>query len=190
MSNNMFDYYSLARQPLVELFLFSSQLAAFRLLKRCPRIFVQGEQTLITAVRQTFDCFRQIRFGVFIQRKIVSCSLCKSGVNNAARPSANSDLSFYRVPLFLARIVAFLFFFRGRSIGDSATSTTTTSTSGDQSAIRLPGRANSPESVKMSSTRVIMSDTDASLISQLVPIWNARPIFSPVFKSQQNARLR
>jgi hypothetical protein len=172
MPDNMFDYHTLARQSLVKFFLLSGQLAALGFLKRCPRVFVQREQTLITAVRQTFDCFRQIRFGVLIQRKIVSCAFGKSGVNNTARFLANSYLSFDRMPLFLARIVAFLFFFDGRSIGDSATSTTTISTSGDQSAIRFPGRANSPESVKISSTRVIIRDTDDSLMPQLVPIWN------------------
>ncbi len=68
---NMLDHHSFLCQLLVELFLFSRQFTAFRLLERCPRVGVQINQSLITAVRQTFDFRRQFCFAVFVKRKIV-----------------------------------------------------------------------------------------------------------------------
>ncbi len=126
MPNNVFDNHALGCQLPVELFLFLAQFAAFRLFERCPRVFVQCEQALITAVAQTLDRLRQISFAVFEKRKIVSRSFGKTGVNNLPGFQASPHLGFYGVPLFLARIISLLFFFDGRSIGDSTTSTTMT----------------------------------------------------------------
>jgi len=171
MPNNMLNHHALFCQLLVELFLFSSQFAAFRFLEWYPRVFVQIKQSLITAVRQTLDFSRQIRFAMFIKRKIVPCAFGKSRVNNPLGLFASPHLRFYRVPLFLAGIISLLFFF-GRSTGDSATSMTTTSNSAAKSGRRFAGKANSFELIKMSSTLVMMRDTADSLIPQLVPMWN------------------
>ncbi len=172
MSDDVFNYHALACQPPVKSFLLGGQLAAFRLLERYPRVFVQSRQSLITAVAQTLDRFRQFRFAVFVKREIVSCPLTKARVRDAARSLTNPHLSFYRVPLLPARIIPFLFFFDGLSIGDSATSTTTTSISSGKSAALLPGKANSLESVKISSTRATMRETADPEMPQLVPEWN------------------
>lgn len=117
--DDMFNHHALSSQLLVELFLLLGQLAAFRFLERRSRLFVQLKYSLITTIGKAFHCFRQCRLAMLIERKIVPRSLGKPCVNNLPRILANSQLGFYRVPLFLARIVSFLFFF-GRSIGDSA----------------------------------------------------------------------
>lgn len=171
MPNDVFDHDPLRCQLFVKLFLLIGQLATFRFLKRRSRVFVQRKQTLITAVCQTLDIFGQVRLAMLVKRKVVPSAFGKSRINDLFGLPASPDLRFYRVSLFLARIVSFLFFF-GRSIGDSATSTTTTSISGDRSAKRLPGKVNSFESVRMSSTRAIMRETALSEIPQLVPRWN------------------
>ena len=75
MPDDVFDYHSLFCQLLVELLLFFGQLTAFRLFYRCPRVLVPVEQALITGVRQAFNFFWQIRFAVFVERKVVSCAL-------------------------------------------------------------------------------------------------------------------
>jgi len=83
MPNDMFNHHALFCQLLVELFLLFGQTAALRLLKRCSGFFVQIKQALITAVRQAFNFCGQTRFAALVKRKVMSCTLGKSGVNNA-----------------------------------------------------------------------------------------------------------
>jgi len=142
MPNDVFYHHPLFCQLFVELLLFFCQFAAFRFLYRYPRIFVQIKQSLITTIGKAFNLIGQCGFAVFVKRKIVSRSFGKPRVNDLFGLFASPHLCFYRVPLFLARIISLLFFF-GRSIGDSTTSTTTTSISGDKSGRRLPGKVNS-----------------------------------------------
>lgn len=171
MPNDVFNNHSFLCQLTIKGFFFFTQRAAFRLFDRRAHKSVKLCQTLITTVRQAFGFFRQSRFAVLVKRKIVPCAFGKSRINDSAGAFANSQLRFYRVPLFLARIVAFLFFL-GRSISHSATSTTTISTSSSPEGKRLPGKVNSPASVKISSTRVMMRETADSEIPQVSPKWN------------------
>lgn len=171
MSDDVFNHYSLRCQLPIIFFLGFGQLSAFWFLNRGSGVLMNSRQPLITTIRQTFNLFRQLSLAVFVKRKIVSRSLRKSRVNNPFGFQTSPNLSFYRMPFFLARIISLLFFL-GRSIGLSTTSTTTTSMSVSKSGRRLSGTENSFDCDKIFSTLVIMRETLDSLIPQLIPMWN------------------
>ncbi len=149
ISNHIFNQNSLRCQLLVRRFLPGSQLTAFRLFGWRSALFVQSLNALITGIRQTDGFLSEPHFTCFVERKVVTCTFGKSRVQNPPRLFADAHLCFYGVPLFLARIIATLFFF-GRSTAVSTTSTTTTSTSGGNNSRRLTGSRNSRARLKIS----------------------------------------
>lgn len=183
MSNNMFYYYTLLCQFSICRFLLNCQFTPFRLFHRCCAVFMQTSNALIARICKTKCFLQKLYFTLFVKRKIVSCSFAKSCVENSFACSANSHLCFYRVPLFLARVEATLFFF-GRSIADSTTSTTTTSTSEGSFSPRLTGNCNSGAALKMSSTRVMTRETVDSLKPHDLAMWNC------VLYSRQYSRVK
>ena len=83
MPDDMFNHHALSRQSFIKLFLLIGQFAAFRFLERCSRLFMQFKQSLITAVRQTFDRFGQLRLAALVERKVVPRSLSEPSVNDS-----------------------------------------------------------------------------------------------------------
>src|SRR5215212_7836837 len=85
----------------------------------------------------------------------------------------DNDLALYGVTLLFAAVVGFLLFF-GRSIGVSATSTTTNSISWSEGCNTfLPGSLNARLLVRMSSTRLMTRHTFDSWRPQLVARWKS-----------------
>ena len=93
--------------------------------------------------------------GFLVQAKIMLAAFGETGADNLPRWLGHHHLGFYRVPLFLARVVPFLFFL-GRWTGVSVASTRITSILFELAANAfLPGNANSPDLTNVSSTRRI-----------------------------------
>lgn len=170
-SNYVFNHDSLSCQCAVGSFLLFAQFRSLRLFHRrsCP--LMQLKNALVARICQTFSFLQPADFTVFVQRKVMSCAFAKTSVENLPRMAANANLRFYCMSLFLARIIAALFFF-GRSISLSAASTTTISISSGKSRNLLPGNSNSLAEFKMFSTRVIMREIVDSDKPQLLAMWN------------------
>ena len=119
---DVFDDDSLGRQRVIERLLLRRQRMVFARLVRNATVSMVLQQPLITAVRQQQNSPNDRLDRRLEQLEIVDGSLGLGRAKNFLRVNVDDDLCFYRVPLFLAGVVVFLFFL-GRSIGLSVTST-------------------------------------------------------------------
>jgi hypothetical protein len=106
----------------------------------------------IPTITQHFQTSTALTLTAFEQLEIMlaSFTLCRRNDLQAAR--IHDHLTFERVS-FLLTAVELTLLFLGRSIGDSATSTTTTSRLTSSRKARLLGKLNKPDAIKASSTR-------------------------------------
>ena len=170
--NYILDQNSAPRQLTVGAAMFLAQLFASRLLERSLRVGVFLLQTLITGISQQTNVFGNRQRALFEHRKIVRSARSVCRANNSASRFINDNLRFYRMSLFLARIVSLLFFF-GRSIGVSVTSTMIYSKLFSLSRNTfLPGNFKSLQFLSRFSILTIVRETVASDNCQRLAIWN------------------
>lgn len=112
MPDHVFHHDSLSCQFAVCSLLLFAQLFAFRFLSWCLQVFMLARQTLITAVRQTFDPVVDLQFALLEQLEIVRVAFCLSGANNAPRFLVNDYLRLLRCAAFSCPNSSFFVFFR------------------------------------------------------------------------------
>lgn len=172
MPNDVLDQHFAPRQLTVSAPLFFAQLFALRLFDRCLRIGVFLLQALITGISEQTNVFGNRQCALFEHRKIVRFAVALCRADDPVSRSVDNNLRFYRVPLFLARIVSLLFFF-GRSIGVSVTSTITNSKVLSLSrSTFLPGSFKSLQCLSRFSILTIVRETVASDNCQRLARWN------------------
>ena len=172
MTNHVLHQHPLPRQLPVGAALLLAQRFAFRLLERCLRVFVYLLQALITGIAKYANVFGNLKSGLFEHREIVRFPISLSSANDPTSRLVNDNLRFYRVPLFLARIISALFFF-GRSIGVSVTSTMTNSKVFSLSRNTfLPGSFKWLQFLSRFSILTMVRETVASDSCQRLARWN------------------
>ena len=172
MPDYVLDHDSTARELPIFSLLFGGQFASFRLFRWCLRVFVFFVQALIARISKNTNVFGKRKFCFFEHRQIVRFAVSLRRANNLASRFINDNLRFYRVPLFLARIVSLLFFF-GRSIGVSVTSTMTNSKLFSLSRKTfLPGNFKSRQFLSRFSIFSMVRETVASDNCQRLARWN------------------
>ena len=126
MTNDMLDDDPQTCQCAVAAFGFRCELLPAWLLLWRLTVAMQLVQTLITAIGQARDVSFWLNAALFVQGKVMLCPTAVRPTEDLLGARIDYHLAFQCVALFLAAVVAPLFFL-GRSIGVSLASTTTAS---------------------------------------------------------------
>src|SRR5215210_4366772 len=134
---------------------------------------MQFAQALIATVGQHLKALMQFKLALLIESKVMHGAAPVMSANNLMSLPVDNHLAFQGVALLFATVIGFLLFF-GRSMGVSATSTTTNSISWSEGCnFFLPGKRKARLFVRMSSTLRIMRQTLDSCRPQLFARWKS-----------------
>lgn len=156
--DDVFNFHPFACQFSIDFLFLFFQLMQFAVLQwqnHNSRLALQPPISQIGTHLHGFAKLYATRLKQFV---IVRFAFPEKRRHNSFRFFVNHTLRFQRVPLFLARIKLTLFFF-GRSIKPSVTSTIVYLSESSANSCFLPGKANLPDLIKISSIRRTSRET-------------------------------
>jgi hypothetical protein len=169
--NDVFDFHALRRQLSICLLLCFVQPVQFAIFLRQNHFLRCALQTPIAQITAQSGFFAEPVATHLIQLVFVRFAVAEKRRHNLFRFFGNQNLSFQRMPLFLAAVEPLLFFF-GRSIKLSVTSTIAYLIELSSRSRFLPGKENLPDLIQISSMRRTSRDTFDSCNFQSRPRWN------------------